>query len=301
MGSIYGAMLHDAGHEAAFLDVDARVVEAVERDGLVITRHDGRVDTYHVPISSDAARLGGPVDLLMFQVKGYATARAASSARPLVGPDTIVLTLQNGLGNEEALRGAFPENVVLIGVSVHSVAMTQPGRYRHTGVRGTHLGPADERWYEYAERVQGWFTGSGFETHLEHEPVIRREIYGKWVLNCGSLPTFALTGLSTDAVNDHEVVLRHCDALTREACELAALEGVELDADERVAFDRALFRTAGGKASMLQDIEAGRRTEIDTINGAAVRIADKHHHPAPLNRAMVALVKGREAAMGVPA
>ena len=108
-----------------------------------------------------------------------------------------------------------------------------------------------------------------------------------------------LTGLATDQVAHHEVVLRLCDALTREACELAALEGVELDADERVAFDRELFRTAGGKASMLQDIEAGRRTEIDTISGAAVRIADRHGHPAPLNRAMLALVKGREAAMGI--
>jgi 2-dehydropantoate 2-reductase len=119
------------------------------------------------------------------------------------------------------------------------------------------------------------------------------------VINCGSLPTFAITGLSTDAVNDHEVVLRHCDALTREACTLAAAEGVVLDPEERVAYDRELFRTAGGKASMLQDIEAGRRTEIDTINGAAVRLSDKHAVPAPLNRAMFALVKGREAALGI--
>ena len=119
------------------------------------------------------------------------------------------------------------------------------------------------------------------------------------MLNCGSLPTAALTGLSTDAMGRNEVVLRNCDALTREACELAALEGVDLDAEERVRFDRELFRTAGGKASMLQDMEAGRRTEIDTINGAAVRIADKHGHAAPLNRAMVALIKGREAAVGI--
>ncbi len=91
------------------------------------------------------------------------------------------------------------------------------------------------------------------------------------------------------------------DGLTREACALAAGEGTQLDADERVAFNRELFRTAGGKASMLQDIEANRRTEIETINGAAVRLADKQHRSAPLNRAVYALVKGREAAMGLPA
>lgn len=66
-----------------------------------------------------------------------------------------------------------------------------------------------------------------------------------------------------------------------------------------IAFNRDLFRTSGGKPSMLQDIEARRRTEIDTINGAAVRYADEHRLPAPLNRAMVALVKAREVALGI--
>ncbi len=299
MGSIYGAMLHDAGHEVCFLEANPRVVDAISDDGLVITRPDGRDDTYRVAVSSDAAALGGPGDLVLFQVKGFATAAAAESARALVGPDTAILTLQNGLGNEATLRAAYPDNPLLIGVSVHSVAVTAPGRYRHTGVRETHLGPAVESQYPVAQRVASWFDGGGYTTHCEHEVEVRREIFGKWVLNCGSLPTLAMTGLPTATLSGLEVVLRLCDALTREACELAALEGTHLDAAERAAFNRDLFRTAGGKASMLQDIEAGRRTEIDTINGAAVRIADRHGHPAPLNRAMVSLVKGREAAVGI--
>jgi 2-dehydropantoate 2-reductase len=98
-------------------------------------------------------------------------------------------------------------------------------------------------------------------------------------------------------MSTNETVLQIVDALTREACEAARAEGTQLDAEERAAFNRDLFRTAGGKASMLQDIEAGRRTEIDTINGAAVRLADKHGLVLPLNRAVYALVKGREAAM----
>jgi 2-dehydropantoate 2-reductase len=80
---------------------------------------------------------------------------------------------------------------------------------------------------------------------------------------------------------------------------VARAEGADLDEEERIAFNRELFRTAGGKASMLQDIEAHRRTEIDTINGAAVRLADKHGLALPLNRAVFAFVKGREDAMGL--
>jgi 2-dehydropantoate 2-reductase len=299
MGSIYGAMLHDAGHEVAFLESAPAVVEAIEQQGLVITRRDGSVDAYRVAATSDAGTLDGPVDLVLFQVKGFATAAAADGARALVSQDTVLLTLQNGLGNEEILRAVYPDNPVLIGVSVHSVAVTAPGHYSHTGVRDTHLGPADERWFGIARQVGTWFDGCGYETHVDHEAAVRREIYGKWALNCGSLATLAITGLPTDRIGALEIVLRHCDALTREACELAALEGVVLDPDERTAFNRTLFRTAGGKASMLQDIESRRRTEIDTINGAAVRIADRHGHPAPLNRAMVALIKGREAALGI--
>ena len=75
------------------------------------------------------------------------------------------------------------------------------------------------------------------------------------------------------------------DNVTRETCEIAQAEGIELDAEERVAFQHELFRTAGGRASMLGDVLARQRTEIDTINGAAIMYADRHGLPAPLNRA----------------
>ena len=136
MGSIYGAMLHDTGNDVAFLEANTRVVEAITTDGLVITRRDGAVDTYRVPASSDAAALGGPVDLVLFQVKGFATAAAADGAGPLIGPDTAILTLQNGLGNEDTLRAAYPANPVLIGVSVHSVASHGPGALQPHGRAG---------------------------------------------------------------------------------------------------------------------------------------------------------------------
>lgn len=299
MGSLYGSMFHDAGNETTFIEINPAIVEAINADGLIVTRRDGREDVYSIPATDAPESVGATVDLVLFQVKGFATAAAAEFARPVVGPDTAILTLQNGLGNEDILRDAYPDNRLLLGISVHSVSMTAPGKYLHTGTRMTALGPAREQDYGLAKAVVAGLEGSGFETELHHEEGIRREIYAKWALNCGTLPTLSMTGLSADAVNDHEVVLRLIDEGTREACELAALEGIELDASERAAYNRDLLRTAGGKASMLQDIEAGRRTEIDSISGAAVRLADKHGQPAPLSRALFALVKGREGAMGV--
>ena len=179
--------------------------------------------------------------------------------------------------------------------------MTAPGRYHHTGVRAHRiLVPRMSNWFDAARQVGSWFDGCGYDVHVEHEarhPARDLRQMGaelRFAADAGAHRSRHGPGCARA-----RWCCSHCDALTREACELAALEGVVLDADERVAFDRELFRTAGGKASMLQDIEAGRRTEIDTISGAAVRIADRHGHPAPLNRAMVALVKGREVAMGI--
>ncbi len=298
MGSIYGAAFQDAGSDTTFVEVNPATVEALNRDGLEITRQDGTVQHYRIPATAEPASLG-LVDLVLFQVKGYATASAAELVRPIVGPGTIVLTLQNGMGNEEVLRAAFPNNPVLIGNSVHTVAVLGPGRVHHSGVRGTYVGPAEDRWMPEAERAVIALTGSSFETAALGQVGIRHQIWAKFVMNCGSLPTCALTGLPTAELATNETVLRHIDELVRETCTIATAVGFPLDPEERVAFSRELFRTAGGKASMLQDMEAGRPTEIDTINGAAVRHADRLGVPAPLNRAMVALVKGREASMGV--
>ena len=264
----------------------------------MIERRDGRVDTYVVPIGGGPWQPGTRVDLAVFQVKGYATGAAADLIRPLVGPDTIVATLQNGLGNEEVLRRAFPANPILVGNCTDSATVVGPGRVRHTGVRATYLGPAEEAWQPAAELAGAAFTGSGFEVHVLSGAAIHRQLWAKFVTNCGSLPTAALSGLPARVISNVEPLMALHGALVRETCAIAAAAGFPLDVEERVATGRELVRTAGGKASMLQDVEAGRKTEIDTINGMAVRYADELGVPAPLNRAMVALVKGREISLG---
>lgn len=299
MGSIFGAAFQDAGNDVVFVEANPVGVEAIRQRGVDVERRDGRLDHYAIPITGNPAELGETVELVVFQVKGFATAAAAELVRPIVSSDTVALTLQNGMGNEDVLLAAFPGNPVLIGNSLHSSLVIAPGRVHHTGVRPTYLGPASGEWQPVADRVAAALDGSGFEVHSLGEREIHEQIWAKFVLNCGSLPTCALSGLATEDFARNDAMLRLCDELVRETCAIAAAAGFTLDVEDRVAMNRDLFRTAGGKASMLQDMEAGRRTEIDTINGAAVRHADLHGVPAPLNQAMVALVKGREAALGI--
>jgi 2-dehydropantoate 2-reductase len=296
MGSIFGAAFHDAGNDTILVETNPATVAAIREHGLEVERRDGRVDRYELQITSEPGSIAAPVELAVFQVKGFATAAAAELIRPIVPDDGIVLTLQNGMGNEEVLEAAFPGRAILIGNSLHSSLVLAPGRVHHTGVRPTYLGPSNEAADPAARLVAAALEGSSFEVHALSEHEIHEQIWAKFVLNCGSLPTSALTGLATEDFSRNEAILRLSDELVRETCAIALAAGFQLDVEDRVAMSRDLFRTAGGKASMLQDVEAGRRTEIDTINGAALRQADALGVPAPLNRAMVALIKGREAA-----
>jgi 2-dehydropantoate 2-reductase len=299
MGSIFGAAASENGHDVLFVDTNQATVDQINADGLVIDRQDGRSGVYRIPASSDPGRTGGVVDLVLFQVKGWATRDAAERVQPIVAPGSIILTLQNGLGNEDVLRSMFPSNRVLIGASLHTVITVGSGHYSHTGVRDTAIGPSDESGAAAAIEVGAVFARPDAAVHVLSEADVRREQWAKFVLNCASLPTMALTRLPTSVAKDEQVVFDLLDRLTRETCDIAHAEGIDLDADERVAFQHDLFRTAGGRASMLGDVLAHRRTEIDTINGAAITYADRHGLPAPLNRAMFALVKGLEKAMEI--
>jgi 2-dehydropantoate 2-reductase len=297
MGSIYGAAAHENGHTVWFVDASQAIVDQINAVGLQIDRRDGRSDRYRLPATSTPGSAGIVAEVVLFQTKGWATRDAALSVRPLVGSATILLTLQNGLGNEEVLRDVYPDNPLLIGMSVHTVITVDVAHYAHTGVRNTALGPATGDDLTAARIVAGIFEGEAFPVEVLPERDIRREQWAKFVLNCGSLPTMALTRLRTDVAKDQALVFEVMDNLTRETCLIARAAGIELDPEERVAFQHELFRTAGGRASMLGDVLAKRRTEIDTINGAAVMYAERHAVPAPLNRMMVGLVKGLEKAI----
>src|SRR4051812_13682637 len=264
MGSIYGAASYANDNETWFVDASPAVVDAINERGLLIDRRDGHTHTYRVPAVADPASIGAVVDLVLFQTKGWATEAAAASVRPIVGPRTILLTLQNGLGNEEVLRSAYPDNHVLIGMSVHTVVTVDLAHYDHTGARDTHLGPSAAGGEDAAEGAARAFRRDDFPVEVLPEEAIRTAQWSKFVLNCASLPTMALTRLSTAAARDVAPVWEVMDALTRETCAIAAAAGISLDATERIAFQRDLFSTAGGRASMLGDVLAHRRTEVDT-------------------------------------
>lgn len=294
MGSLYAAAFSENGHETTLFDRNSEMVTAVRTRGLVIDRRDGHSDTYRLSATDDPANLKPGADLVLFMVKGHATRDAAESVRLAADRHSVILTLQNGLGNEEVLRDVFPANELLIGMSVHSVVTLEPGHYHHTGIRETYLGPSGSPSMAAARRVASAMEGPSFPVEVLPEDEIRRHQWGKFVSNCATLPVSALTGLPTDVLKEQPDACALMDDLVRETCRIAKAEGIDLDGDERVAFLHDLLERAGGRASMLGDVLSRRKTEIETINGAALRFAERHGIEAPLNRAMYALVTGLE-------
>lgn len=115
MGSILGARFARGGHDTVLVDVVAPLVETINADGVTVVRGEEETTT-RVPATTDPASIG-PVDLVVFFTKCYHTAAAAESARPLVGPDTVVASLQNGWGNGDVLAAAYPPDQVVVGVT----------------------------------------------------------------------------------------------------------------------------------------------------------------------------------------
>ena len=295
MGSIFGARFHQAGHDTVLVDVVQPLVDTINADGLIVVQGDDETVT-HVPATTDPAAVG-PVDIVVFFTKCYHTSAAAEGARPLVGPDTVVASLQNGWGNGDVLAAAYPPGQVVLGVTYNSGLVQGPGRVLHPAEQPTIVGSFSDDG-DGAARLAEAIESAGLAATVASP--VRPEIWKKLILNAASLPASALTGMTAGALGTCDDMLDLVTETTREAVAVAQALGYDIDFDERIGTIMGLVEKAGPtKASMLQDVEAGRRTEIDVINGAVVRAADEVGVAVPINRALMQLIKGWETQRGL--
>jgi len=215
---------------------------------------------------------------------------------PIAGPDTVIGTLQNGLGAGAVLASHCPDARIVYGVTYHAATVLEPGLVRHS-VGPTFAGPHDGDDTRAAQRLADACVEAGWpaDTLLDVAPAV----WKKLLLNCTNAVA-ALTGMNgaAEVADDH--VRRLLRAVMAEAIEVAhALGHTSLDLEACVRDMHGVLTRAGeGRASMLQDFDAGRRTEIDALNGAVVRAAEGLGIDVPINRALHSLVKGWERTHG---
>jgi 2-dehydropantoate 2-reductase len=292
MGGIFGARLSAAGHDVTLIDVNPDAIRAINADGLKIDAKDGSRTRYQVKASAKPIEVG-EVDLIMNFVKCYHTEAAVSAAKPMMGADTTVLTLQNGWGNAAKIASLVGDDRVLVGLTYHSGTLLAPGHVKHPGMGMTFIGDPTGGQVSHLKAAAEALRSGGFEV-TESESILT-EVWKKLCLNVCTLPTSALLRFFAHELVAHDGAKNEMAALLKEAVAVAKAQGIGIDYDERWhAITSLLEKAIGGKASMLQDVEANRRTEIDVINGAIVEAGARAGVATPHNQAMVWLIKSLE-------
>lgn len=295
LGSVIGGSLAEAGNDVLLVNRNHAHVDAINRDGLTI-RTDGK-DRAVAIRAAIPAEVGEPADLVIVLVKSFHTAEAVREATGLVGPNTTVLSLQNGLGHEDILIGLVGRDRVIAGKTYVGGVMFGPGHVI-AGVDGkeTIIGELDGRISPRIERIAATFEAAGMKL------VVSRNIMGAmWDKLLVNIATGALSGITRlaygglYAVPELEVTAM---AAVAEAIAVAKASGIEL---ETLHPHDAWVKAGSGlppefKASMLQSLEKGSVTEVDFINGAVVRAGAKAGVPTPVNATLVACLKGIERA-----
>jgi 2-dehydropantoate 2-reductase len=265
-------------------------VDAINREGL---RLSGAGDVVGRPrATSDAAELP-PCDFGIVATKAMHT-EPAIAATAHAFADGYVATVQNGLGNEETLAGHVER--VIRGTTFPAGKLLEPGHVQWDVKGDTTFGPYDERTpLGEAERLAEACTRAGMPAKAVADA--RGPQWRKVIFNASTNPIGALTGLTHGRVCERADLRALVTGLVDEGKAVAAAQGIQLDADPEDLIDHAARKDVAydHKASMLQDVEARRQTEIDYLNGGIVRFGGEYGVPTPLNAAIQALVKGVEA------
>ena len=292
MGAIFGGALSRAGAEVVFFDSRSEVVDAINRDGLRVSGIMGEFSLRCAAIIEPSDL--GNFDMALVLVNAGATATVASVAERCLGPNGFALTLQNGIGNWEALAGRLGERRVLAGSTFNSGAGLGPGMSHHSDLGTSWLGELDGTVSERAQAVAALFRTGGLPTEAVDNAVA--VIWSKFILNCAINPVAAATGLRPGEIARDSHAAALVDGILDEALAVVEAEGITLPEPDTRGHIRDHCWQRFNKPSMLQHIESGRETEIDALNGALVEQARHHGIPAPINEAMVRVIKGREAA-----
>ena len=297
MGSVYAGLLASAGNEVWAIDTWREHVDAIRERGLRIEGASGD-RTVRLDATTDASEPGS-CDLVIIATKADGVASAAASIGPLLGDDTLVLTIQNGLGAAERICRHLPPDNVLLGVAGgFGASIRGPGHAHHNGMELIRLGELGGGITERLERIGGVWRDAGFNVRCFDD--INQLVWEKFVCNVtysGSCTVFECT---IAGVQGNEHAWRVASNCAAEAYAAGVAKGVRFSFDDPVAHVREFGRKIPhSRPSMLQDYLAKRPSEIDAINGMVPVVAREVGTAAPYNEVVTAIVKAKERAIGL--
>ena len=296
MGSVYAALFASAGHEVWAIDAWKEHVAAMREKGLRLEGASGD-RTVKVNATTDT-KDAGPCDLVILATKAMHVESAAKSIPTLLKSDTPVLSIQNGLGGPDTAASVLGKEKVMVGVvGGFGASMKGPGHAHHNGMELVRLG-------EYGglsgggitprlRKVEDAWKSAGFKVKLFDD--IDQLIWEKLLCNCAYSGPCGVAEVTVGEVMSDPDLAKISAACASEGFSVARKKGVKLGFDDPVAYVRDFgSKIPNARPSVLLDLLAKRKSEIDVINGSIPRVAREVGMTAPVNEAITALVKAKE-------
>jgi 2-dehydropantoate 2-reductase len=290
VGAYFGARLQAAGHAVVFIARGAALA-AMRANGLIIESVHGDLHLRDVNVTDDPAT-AGPVDVVLFAVKLWDTEKAAELTRPLLGPNTRVITLQNGVDSYERIAPIVGAERAIPGVTYVVTVIDRPGVIKQTSpfqsiICGTHDGRADAPLRAFVDAAKAAAINITLSDNIE------RDVWQKFIFLTGTSGSTAVTRNAMGAVLADPDTRALFHNIMRETLAVGRAKGVALDAnfaDERMVFaDKNLVPTM--KASMANDLDRGNRLELDWLAGTVSRLGRELGVPTPVNDTVYAALK----------
>ena len=287
IGLTLGASLAQA-HDVVVLARRPEIAALLERDGISVLRDDA-TNYVRVRATTDPRDFADR-DAVLVAVKSYATAGALAPLRGVLAPHALVASIQNGIDNVAAAREVLPDARIVGGSTTQGAIAEGHGRVRPIN-RGMTVFARSDGTLPTSDDVAAAFAAAGLDARVEDD--VDTLLWSKLVMNAAINPVGALTGRANGEVVSDPDLAPLARALAAEAVLVATAEGVVLG-DPWEAIEAAGRATAANRNSMLQDLDAGRPTEIDAISGAIVRRAHARQIAVPLTETVLRLVRARE-------
>lgn len=282
IGCLFGGLIARSGYRVILIGRDWQV-KKIRDNGLHIYNSDDFYvypEAYTSPVESD---------LILMTVKAYDTEKSAKSL--LIKEDSVVLSIQNGINNEEIIARIIGLNHVIGGTTSHGALLIGPGEVRHTGYGKTIVGEMDGSVTDRVKEIKKILDDSKIETIITSD--IKKELWNKLVINVGINAIGAITGLENGYIYKINNLSNISKKSVKEAINVAKKSGINLDVDEKDVLMVAK-QTEENRSSMLQDMDRGRKTEIDEINGEIVKLGRKYSLNCDVNETLYNLIKAKE-------
>ena len=289
IGGYFGGRLAKAGFDVSFIARGAHL-DVIRKNGLKVLSPLGDFTIHPATVTDDPAEVG-PVDVILFMVKNYDTLRAAEQIRPLVGPDTAIIPFQNGVEARAMLSNVLGARHVLGGVAFIPASIQEPGVIKHNAeLAKLVFGEFDKQITPRAVAFLDALEKAGVTGEIPAD--ISMVLWSKLMFLTSMSAINCITRQPVGLVqSDGETIALYMDAM-REVAAVAATHGVSLG-EEAIANNMALAKSfpPNNKTSMFQDLQAGRRLEIDYLSGAVVRLGREKGIETPIHRTAWVAIK----------